>query len=207
MIRLKKPTRDQIDAFLEAKKLEPFNYSDQGATQGTIPNGYHVNHARLLLGQGEETFAIARQALEQWQQFNLSWAQICWPGAPLQSGELVAVLAHVLGFWTLTPCRIVYQIEEQHRYGFAYGSVEGHFLRGEERFLLEHDPGNGSVTFDILAFSRPSGWLARLGSWYVLRLQKRFSRESPQALLRAVEEQKESRSLSQSKETVLELPG
>jgi uncharacterized protein (UPF0548 family) len=59
-------------------------------------------------------------------------------------------------------------------------------MRGEERFLVEWDTSSGSVGFDILAFSRPSSQLARLGRPILRRFQKRFGREASTTMLRAV---------------------
>ena len=72
-------------------------------------------------------------------------------------------------------------------FGFAYGSLPGHAASGEERFLIEWDPSDDSVWYDLSSFSRPNGWLARLGAPYLRRFQARFARESAEAMRRAVE--------------------
>ena len=64
------------------------------------------------------------------------------------------------------------------KFGFAYGTLPEHAESGEERFLIEWDrAGDGGVWYDILAFSRPRQFLARLGHPWVRRLQKRFGRD------------------------------
>ncbi len=141
----------------------------------------------MSLGNGEEVFESAKEALRAWRQFDLSWAQICWPATPLEEGKVIAVLARAVGLWSLTFCRIVYLIDEKDRFGFGYGSLERHPLQGEERFQIRRDDA-GEVTFEILAFSRPANWLMKLGTLYVRRLQRQFARESPQAFLRAIVE-------------------
>ena len=57
---------------------------------------------------------------------------------------------------------------------------------GEERFPVEWDNEDDGVWYDILAFSRPRHFLARLGYPYARKLQKRFARDSSAAILRAV---------------------
>jgi uncharacterized protein (UPF0548 family) len=114
-----------------------------------------------------------------------------WPGdTPLESAQVVAVLAKVCGLWWLNACRIVYVVNEQAgdvvRFGFAYGTLPRHAESGEEQFLVEWDKRDGSVWYSILAFSRPRHWLARLGYPLVRRLQRRFGRESAEAMLRVV---------------------
>jgi uncharacterized protein (UPF0548 family) len=72
------------------------------------------------------------------------------------------------------------------KFGFAYGTLPEHAESGEERFLIEWDRGENSVWYDILAFSRPRHWLARLGYPLTRRLQARFRRDSAAAMLKAV---------------------
>ena len=111
------------------------------------------------------------------------------PETPIQTGEVVAVIAMNLGLWWLNACRIVYVVDETgpiQRYGFAYGTLPDHAEKGEERFLVEWDRASGEVWYDILAFSRPHLLLTWLGYPYIRRVQKRFGRESAAAMLKAV---------------------
>ena len=53
------------------------------------------------------------------------------------------------------PCRIVGVIEEEEdRWGFAYGTLPGHFEQGEEAFVVSRST-DGRVHFEVTAFSRP----------------------------------------------------
>jgi uncharacterized protein (UPF0548 family) len=147
-----------------------------------------VDHTRVRLGAGEATFLAAKTALEHWQQFRLGWLELVPADTPIREGEVVAVLARSVGLWWLNACRIVAMIDEDgpvRRFGFAYGTLPDHAARGEERFLVEWDRREGGVWFDILAFSRPRHWLARLGYPWVRRVQGRFGRESAAAMCRA----------------------
>ena len=56
---------------------------------------------------------------------------------------------------------------------------------GEERFLLEWDGDSNEVWYDLLAFSRPNQFLARVGYPFARRLQKRFVAESKLEIGRA----------------------
>ena len=148
-----------------------------------------MDHTRVKLGAGEEVFAAAKAALESWQQFQIGWLD-AWPATtPIRQGEVVAVVARSIGLWWLNACRIVYLIDEEleeKKFGFAYGTLPDHAGAGEERFLIEMD-GDGSVWYDILAFSRPNHVLARIGYPYVRRVQKRFGQQSAAAMQQAVE--------------------
>ena len=70
------------------------------------------------------------------------------------------------------------------RFGFAYGTLPEHAERGEERFTVELQP-DGSVWYDLFAFSRPSSWYLEAGLALTRSLQKRFARDSMAAMVRA----------------------
>ena len=189
MLLFRKPKPDTIRRFLDDQGKLDFSYEDIGATASQPPAGYVVDHTRVKLGAGEEVFAAAKAALESWQQFQIGWLG-AWPATtPIRQGEVVAVVARSIGLWWLNACRIVYLIDEEleeKKFGFAYGTLPDHAGAGEERFLIEMD-GDGSVWYDILAFSRPNHVLARIGYPYVRRVQKRFGQHSAVAMQQAVE--------------------
>ncbi|MDQ1728036.1 MAG: hypothetical protein QOD33_161 [Pyrinomonadaceae bacterium] len=181
MFLLHKPTAETIRQFIGAQETLPFAYAEVGATrQETSVAGYTVDHNRIRLGDGEQTYQRARKALQSWQQFDLGWVAVVPSGANVAVGTTVAVQAHTFGFWSLSAARIVYVIDEPapvKRFGFAYGTLPDHVECGEERFSIEsHD--DGSVWYDIFAFSRPQHPAVRAAFPITRRLQKRFVRES-----------------------------
>lgn len=187
MFSLRKPTPAKIARFLEQQAQQELTYTAVGGTLGTIPPGYVVDRWRERLpratstGRSEKTYEIAVRALQRWQQFRLGWIEIHPANAPLRVGTTVAVLARVLGLWSLNACRIVAEIDETtplRKFGFAYGTLPEHAGSGEERFVIEED-AQGEVWFEIVAFSRPHGLLARLGYPYMRRAQRGFG---PQAV-------------------------
>ena len=98
------------------------------------------------------------------------------------------MLARHYGFWSLNTARIVYLVEESgevERFGFGYGTLPGHGERGEERFSVEWRREDGSVHYDVLAFSRPKHPLAWIGYPFVRSLQRRFARDSRREMVRA----------------------
>ncbi len=68
------------------------------------------------------------------------------------------------------PCRVVYVVNEPDRCGFAYGTLPGHPVSGEESFVVSRHPG-GRVEFTISAFSRPATRLSRAAGPLGRRLQ------------------------------------
>jgi len=189
MLSLRKPTDEAIRRFLTEQARLDLTYSAVGATATTPPIGYVVDHTRIKLGEGGAVFEAAKAALESWRQFDLGWVEAWPPETPIRAGEVVAVVARAIGLWWLNACRIVYAADEVGpvtRFGFAYGTLPAHAGSGEERFLIEWDHHDDGVWYDVLAFSRPRHFLARLGYPMVRRTQMRFGRESAAAMVRAV---------------------
>jgi uncharacterized protein (UPF0548 family) len=62
------------------------------------------------------------------------------------------------------PCRVVYVVDEPNRRGFAYGSLPGHAVAGEEMFGVRYDPADESVHAEVVAFSRPATWWGKIGA-------------------------------------------
>lgn|SRR6267142_4120064 len=189
MLYLSKPSRDSILAFISTQRMERFSYREVGYSRQGAPKGYTVDHNRVSLGQGADTYERAKNAVREWKMFQMPWIVLCWPDVPIETGATVAVLVSHFGFCSLNACRIAYVIEERgilEKYGFAYGTLREHGEIGEERFTVEFNPADGSVWYDLYAFSRP-GQAARLAYPFSRSLQKRFARESKEAMRRAVQ--------------------
>lgn len=185
MFLLRKPSAEIIRRFINSQYDSPFSYSQVGATRGRPPAGFTVDHYRIKIGDGKETYNRAVAALKSWKQFDLGWVTIVPSGLPVEVGTTVAVRAKTFGIWSLSACRIVYVIDEDKevkKFGFAYGTLTDHVECGEERFTVEWQTDD-SVWYDILAFSRPQHPLVKLGRPLARRLQKRFAGESLQVML------------------------
>lgn len=192
MFLLWEPSEERVEEFLRDQREAPFSYAEVGASrEGAVTvGGYAVDHNRIRVGEGREAFARASEALHSWKMFDLGWVRVFPREPPIEVGTTVAVLGRHYGFWSLNVCRIVYLIEdagEVRRYGFAYGTLPEHAESGEERFSVEWNRADDSVWYDVYAFSRPRRPLARLGYPAGRLLQKRFARDSKQAMARAVD--------------------
>ena len=189
MLSLRKPSPESLHRVLSEQAKLDFSYSPVGATAHTPPAGYVVDRTRIEVGAGESVFLAANAALQRWEHFRLGWVEPWPPETPIQSGEVVAIMAWTAGLWTLNCCRIVYVVDVSgpiRKFGFAYGTLPGHVESGEELFLIEWDQNTNSVWYDIVAFSKPNHFLTRLGYPLVRRTQKRFGRNSAAAMFRAV---------------------
>jgi uncharacterized protein (UPF0548 family) len=187
MFLIRKPPEETVRQFVAAQQTLPFSYSEVGATQTGAPDGYTVDHNRIKLGSGEDTYQRALTALRSWNHFDLGWVKIVPPNTPIEVRRVVAVQAQTFGFWSLSACRIVYVIDElepMKKFGFAYGTLPDHVECGEERFTVEWQKDD-SVWYDIYAFSHPQHRLVKLGFPIARRLQKRFARESLARMVRS----------------------
>lgn len=189
-IYLARPDAGVIGAFLAAQAAQPFTYADVGATRGSPPPGYTCDHNRAALGSGAAAFDRAVAALRRWQMFALRDIELCWPDAPIAEGTTVGILAGGAGVWMLNACRIVYVVDERgplRRFGFAYGTLPAHAVRGEERFVVEWSAETDEVAYDLLAISQPGSLAARLGRPLLRQVQRRFARHSLRAMRAAVQ--------------------
>jgi uncharacterized protein (UPF0548 family) len=187
MFLLTRPGCDRINKFLQQRESDEFSYPFVGATrQPSPPAGYNVDHNRQLLGHGTDDFEKAKAAIRNWKMFEVPGLELVRIDTPIEAGHNVALLAGHLGFWSLNSCRIVYVIDEEDRFGFAYGTLTEHVEIGEERFTVEFHPDNDEVWYDIFAFSRPGHILVKLGYPYGRYLQKRFAVGSKAAMLNYV---------------------
>jgi uncharacterized protein (UPF0548 family) len=156
---LDEPSEEKILNFLQAQWGVLFSYTEVGATRegAKRPAGYAVDSNRARLGEGKERFERAVAALRAWKMFDVGWIGVFPTDAPIEVGTTVAVLARHHGFRSLNACRIVYLIDEDdgdvRRCGFAYGTLPEHAERGEERFTVEWRRDEGSVHYDLYAFS------------------------------------------------------
>jgi uncharacterized protein (UPF0548 family) len=197
MFFFRRPTDDQIRELLARLTREPFSYDCVGCTRDLSirRRSWNVDHARVLLGHGEEIFVAAREAIEAWAMFPSEITAVRFPERP-REGLIVAVLYWAAPFrlWLVCPARVLYTIDESiqrdghaiERFCFAYGTLPGHPERGEERFLVEWDKRDDSVWYDLAAVSQAAHWLIRLGYPYARHEQSRFRRLSCRAMQNAL---------------------
>lgn len=204
-VSIRRPSPERVVKFLAGQARLDFTYPEVGATRhGTIPPGYEGDRFRAPLGSGDEAFGRATRALRTWAQFDTGWTAIHPPGASLEPGNVIAILAHTCGVWTMHACRTIELVSEPpaapspagalpadstpnavRRFGFLYGTLPGHGEVGEELFLVEQ-LADGSVWYEVRAFFRPADWRLRL-LWPLLQpVMNRFRRESAAAMRRAV---------------------
>ncbi len=185
------PTPPDAEAAVRAAERAPFSYGPVGGTRGELPEGFDHDVQRTVLGRGRATWDRAVAALRDWKQFELSWVRFYRPDTAIRPGIVVAFSSHQVGLWALNLCRIVDVSEVSDdastRFAFAYGTLQGHVVSGEERFELRWDHATDEVSFEIRKFSRLEHWVVRAFRPLARRIQARFSHEALANLRRAVE--------------------
>jgi uncharacterized protein (UPF0548 family) len=141
------------------------SYDDVGATRGRLPDGFHHIDRRIPIGTGRGAYAAAVTGLMNWDMHRRAGLRV---ESDTRTAEADSTVVLKLGPVRI-PCQVVYVIDEDHRAGFAYGTLAGHPEQGEECFLVEFD---GDSAFDeddavvyahIRAFSRPGRWFTKIG--------------------------------------------
>lgn len=194
MYLLRPPADDRLHRFLAEAAALPLTYSEVGASRGTTtpPPGFHRNHARALLGHGEDAFDRAKAALHRWAMYDMSWVCLVPAHPPVETGSHVVMLVSHFGFHSVFGCRVVYTYDEEdaagRRVGFGIGTLAGHLERGEERFSVEWDRASDRVEYEIFSFTRPGRFLVRLGGPLSRGKQRQFARESSAWMQRAVDD-------------------
>lgn len=174
--QLFQPNQQQVKTFLAEKAKEGYNYEALLGTKSPPVKGFDNDHSSIVLGSGDLVWEKAKKALQGWEQFPAPWTRI-EPLAPLKEGQVVAVLFRLFGLWFLNSARIVYTLDGDKKYGFAYGTLPGHVERGEECFWIERNEA-GEVTYHIRAFSKPAYWIVWLGYPVARYFQRRFVKQS-----------------------------
>ena len=175
-LQLSKPNHSHLISFLSRQCTQQYNYKAINGTQSPPVKGFDNDHSFIILGQGGAVWDSAKKVLQNWQQFPVLWTKI-EPIAPLQKGEVVAVLFRLFGLWFVNSARIVYTLDDDKTYGFAYGTLPGHVEKGEECFWIERN-AEGEVSYHIRAFSQPAYWIVWLGYPIARYYQRRFVKQS-----------------------------
>ncbi|CAM5638569.1 hypothetical protein SAVIM338S_06213 [Streptomyces avidinii] len=156
-----------------------FNYPERGATaRRPLPAGYHLTHHRARIGSGLAAFAAAGDAVTTFRAHRASGMLVeaaASQGRPVRPGDRVVVGIGAGPLRIDAPCEVIWTAYEPRRTGFAYGTLAGHPERGEESFVVDLD-ADGSVWFEVNAFSRPASWYTRLAGPVVPFLQQRYAR-------------------------------
>lgn len=142
---------------------------DSGPREGWTNNwregpwGFRTLRVSTRIGRGGAVFAAASEALMEWRMHREMGVVVDTAVARAVTGAEVTVGLGVGRARVHAPCRVVWTVEEERRTGWAYGTLPGHPVSGEEAFLVDRE-NDGTVRLTVLAFSRPDvGWTRAAG--------------------------------------------
>lgn len=176
MILALKPPPSHIEGLLFRLRDKQLTYGEVGETRASVlPRGYHHERAAVTLGLGEAAWATAKDAVATWQAHRHAGLDIFPADSALVEGTVVVAAARLGPARLLLPCRIVYNTNEPRRFGFAYGTLPGHPESGEESFHVIWDDQD-KVTFEVVAFSRPGDFAAKMAGPIARVVQSKTTR-------------------------------
>jgi uncharacterized protein (UPF0548 family) len=175
-----------LAAAREAPPSSPHLLTLTDGPLGSPPKGFAHDLSRSEIGRGLHVFAAAREAFRRWEQFDLGWVRVMNPMAKIAPGELVALEAHTAYLWSISFNRIVEVVDGPARFGFMYTTTAFHVEEGQERFVIDFDPGSESVSYLLEAVSRPRHILARIGYPISRAMQHRFAKDSHARIRRCI---------------------
>ena len=138
-VRLGRPDHATLDELLARAAVSSLTYDHVGSTlPSTEVPGRTIRTEQLDLGVGPAAFDAAVAGLRTWVCHRGLGATVHPADPSLEVGTSLLVVLHVGPVSVVVPDRIVAVVDEPRRFGFAYGTLEGHQERGEESFVVEH---------------------------------------------------------------------
>ena len=140
----------------------PFSYPEVGATMSErLPAGYAHTERRAVIGSGQQAWDRAVAGLFSWRAQRGAGLRVRASGPADAPGTVVVLTAGLSWLGYDIPCRVVWSLTEGPERGFAYGTLPGHPVTGEESFVVGLGPDD-DVVLTVRAFSRPATTASRL---------------------------------------------
>jgi len=170
-IRVGRPGEDDLADLLALAGISAPTYDHVGSTLAPQDWPERRPHVETrTLGRGRRCFDAAADGLRAWACHRGIHATVHPHDAPIEVGRDVLVVLAAGPVSITVPDRIVAVVDEPRRFGFAYGTLDGHQERGEEGFLVELLE-DGSVRGTIRVDAVPATSPARLLGPAVLAVQ------------------------------------
>ena len=186
MLRFGRPDVTALEVARASVAGRALTYGAVGSSlTGEAVPGFHTHVEGREIGRGSADLAAARAGLRAWQAHAGVGATVHPHAAPIEEGQVVVVSLPAGPVTVLAPCRIVAVVDEVDRFGFAYGTLPGHPVSGEEAFVVSLDPG-GAVRFEVRVVARPASFAMRLGEPVARAVEHRAMRRYLKGLARHV---------------------
>jgi uncharacterized protein (UPF0548 family) len=150
----------------------PADPSDDAVTQTRVhdsrwdsrPTGYRRYERTVRIGHGDGDWDAASAAVLQWAVKTRSGFDVQPVSGPPDAiaGAHYRLVARIGPLRIREPVRVVDVVREASRCGFAYGTLPGHPVSGEEAFIVQRTE-DGDVWLTLRSLTRAAaGWRAAL---------------------------------------------
>jgi uncharacterized protein (UPF0548 family) len=153
-------------------------YQSVGATRSadaewTPPAGFRAFEQTARIGHGQAHWEAASSAVLAWGVKTRSGFHV---EPPMVSGRVLVgddawLIARLGPVRVREPVRVVAVVDRPDRCGFAYGTLDGHPVTGEEAFIV-HRSSDGAVWLTLRSLTQPGRRAWRLGFPAVLLAQR-----------------------------------
>jgi uncharacterized protein (UPF0548 family) len=117
-------------------------------------HSYRRSELSTVVGRGDTVWARAARDVLLWRVKTASGFSVDSTG-PVTRGERVIVRAHLLGVTVVEPVEVVAVVHETDRVGFAYRTMPGHPVSGEEAFIVHRQGEEVRLTIRSLTRAAP----------------------------------------------------
>jgi uncharacterized protein (UPF0548 family) len=134
---------------------------------------YRRSEVSAIVGSGGTVWERAALDVLRWRVKTASGFTVD-PTGPVSLGDRVIVTAHLFGVTVVEPVEVVGVVEEPDRVGFAYRTLPGHPVNGEEAFIVHRHGDDVHLTVRSLTRAAPQQpWKAL---YPLLRIVQRITR-------------------------------
>jgi uncharacterized protein (UPF0548 family) len=134
---------------------------------------YRRSEVTAVVGIGGVAWERAARDVRRWRVKTASGFSVDHAG-PVVGGDRVTVMARLFGVTIVEPVGVLSVIEEPNRVGFAYRTLPGHPVCGEEAFIVHRD--GEEVNLTIRSLTRAASNQPWRGLYPILLIAQRIAR-------------------------------
>ncbi|MGH1550822.1 DUF1990 family protein [Leifsonia poae] len=113
---------------------------------------YRRVEVSAVVGRGDDYWTRATHDLLRWAVKTRSGFRVDSAG-PVQAGRHERIRVRLPGITIVEPVEVVSVVEEPSRVGFAYRTLPGHPVDGEEAFILDR-AADGTIALTVRSLTR-----------------------------------------------------
>jgi len=126
----------------------------EAPTWASTDPAFRRSEVSAVVGRGEDAWRRAAGDVLRWRVKTRSGFLVD-SDAPVREGRRERIRVRVLGVTVVEPVEVVAVVEEDDRVGFAYRTLPGHPVDGEEAFVVHRDT-SGDIVLTVRSLTRPA---------------------------------------------------